>query len=219
MWSYRGYNTKKHVLSLQQNAKRSQIACPAVVVAMSAPAPQLPWTARRAYTINEAYAPRPRPTIGLGKGQRGLTAQAGAHGQAAGSSQDGSGAAPLLRPRYAVTRYDHTWSDAAPSTHGETASADPRGQQEEELTAPAEAHTSEDSGLPWFRPPSTISAPAHHESLLRGEENPATGTVSWHVVNTFVYQCGSPEDDRWFASMQKHYNDVRDASQRARLSE
>ncbi len=102
---------------------------------------------------------------------------------------------------------------------------------------PAAAHTFEDSGLPWFRPPCTISAPTYHRDMFRGEENPATGTVSWHVVGTHVYRCdANSDDDRWFASMQKHnenvrianmrvsnmqqhYDDVRNANKRVRLSE
>mgnify|MGYP000361738462 FL=1 len=121
-----GVVTGKHVLSLQQHTKRSPTACPAVSVdrVMAAPASQLPWSARAAYFVNEAYAPRPRPTANLGHEPNELTAPAGAHGQAPGSSRDAPMARPLLRPKgalkYAASRYDHTWENAAPSAKEET---------------------------------------------------------------------------------------------------
>ncbi len=106
-----GVVTGKHVLSLQQHAKRSPTACPAVSVdrVMAAPASQLPWSARAAYFVNEAYAPRPRPTATLGHRPNELSAPAEARGRMPGSSGDFSGPPPqpqpqpLLRPRNALT--------------------------------------------------------------------------------------------------------------------
>ncbi len=44
--------------------------------------------------------------------------------------------------------------------------------------------------LPLFRPPSTISSPTYERELIRGQEDPATGIVSWYIADLPRYVCG-----------------------------
>jgi hypothetical protein len=63
LWSSRCYN-RKHVLSLQQQTKRSSTACPAVLVARVMVArPQHSMSARVEYLLGEAALARPRPSM------------------------------------------------------------------------------------------------------------------------------------------------------------
>ncbi len=97
------------------------------------------------------------------------------------------------------------------SAKEETEPSDPLGQCEEEYEA---------SGLPTLRPPCTITKTTFHCDMVRGEEDPDKGTVSWNLVHTHVYHCDTnSEDDLWFSGMKKHYENVGHINKRIRLSE
>ncbi len=235
MRSYWGHN-RKHVLSLQQPAKHSSVACPAVLAqcGMSASTPQMSWLERRPFHINEAYAPRPRPS--------GLSAPAEVRGRAPGlsasaevqgsvhelsasaeaqnmlprSSDDFQGppslsVQSLLRPRvpaYDRMRYDSTWASSVPSTNVE-----PRWMRLREHT------------IPLFPDTTTIAAPLYRRELVRGNDDPYDGPASWYICDIHHYVCNSPRDETWFLDLQAHFVRVAqmwrdmDAASAAQLSE
>ncbi len=186
---------------------------------MSASAPpSIPWQARRQFKgYNQDYGPQPRPS-GLSASAeafaraRGLSASAEAHGGVPGllasagtyGTPPGSSGGlqdlpipppppPLLRPKgpkYARTRYDQTWDDAAPS----------RGPEHAPIWAvPRHAM------IPLFSYPDNTSSPGYEREVVRGKVDEVSGLAMWYIVDTHMYVVGpNPEDHDWFHDLRRH---------------